>query len=151
MYAPHTVTIYNIVQETDPTTMSDVTINYITVIHGAMLQASKAVNVRQSGLEGADAVELYIPFSASAVGTDGGSKRFAGAKDFIAAADKSALWTLSVDGNGCTTVFVKGEVIEPNMTVQQLESAYDGVYTVTKVDLRDFGSSDMRHWQVGGA
>lgn len=151
MYAPHTVTIYNIVQETDPTTMSDVTTNYITVIHGVMLQASKAANVRQSGLEGADAVDLYIPFSASVVGADGSSKRFVGAKDFIAAIDKSALWTLSVDGNGCTTVFVNGEVIEPDMTVQQLEAAYDGVYTVTKVDLRDFGSSDMRHWQVGGA
>lgn len=151
MYTPHTVTVYNIVHETDQTTMKDVTTAYITVIRGVMLQASKAANVRQSGLEGADAVELYIPFSAPAVGNDGRSKRFAGVKEFSAATDKSGLWTLSVNDDTCTTIFIKGEVIEPTMTVQQLEATYDGVYKVTKVDDRDYGSADMRHWQVGGA
>ena len=67
MYAPHTVTIYNVTQETDQTTFKDVQKSYITVLRGVMLQASKAANVRQSGLEGADAVNLYIPFSTPAV------------------------------------------------------------------------------------
>lgn len=58
---PHTVTIYNVSQETDPATFKDVEKTYITVLRGVLLEASKAANVRQSGLEGADAVNLYIP------------------------------------------------------------------------------------------
>ena len=151
MYAPHTVTIYNIVSETDPATFEDVTKNYITVIRGVMLQASKGANVRQSGLESADAVNLYIPFSAPAKGADGAVKRYVGPQEFWAANDKSGLWTLSTDGNGCNTIFIKGEVVEPDKTVQQLEMLYDGVYNVTKVDEKDFGSEEMRHWEIGGA
>lgn len=103
------------------------------------------------GLRGRTQLELYIPFSAPAVGNDGRSKRFAGVKEFSAATDKSGLWTLSVNDDTCTTIFIKGEVIEPTMTVQQLEATHDGVYKVTKVDDRNYGSADMRHWQVGGA
>ena len=151
MYAPHTVTIYNIVSETDPATFEDVTKNYITVIRGVMLQASKGANVRQSGLESADAVNLYIPFSAPANGADGAVKRYVGQQEFWAATDKSGLWTLSTDGNGGNTIFIKGEVVEPDKTVQQLEMLYDDVYNVTKVDEKDFGSEEMRHWEIGGA
>lgn len=151
MYAPHTVTIYNIVSETDPATFEDVTKKYITVIRGVMLQASKGANVRQSGLESADAVNLYIPFSAPAKGSDGAVKRYVGPQEFWAATDKSGLWTLSTDGNGGNTIFIKGEVVEPDKTVQQLEMLYDDVYNVTKVDEKDFGSEEMRHWEIGGA
>ena len=152
MYAPHTVTIYNVTQETDPETFKDVQKSYITVIRSVMLQSSKAVNVRTSGLESADAVNLYIPFSAPAVdGVTGAEKRYVGAREFWQADDKSGLWTLSTDGNGRATFFVKGEVVEPDMTEQAIEMAYDDVYKVTKVDMKDFGSADMRHFEVGGS
>lgn len=75
MYAPHTITVYNAVQETDPATFDEITKLYVTILRGVMLQASKAVNVRESGLESADAVNLYIPFSVKAVdGTTGKAK-----------------------------------------------------------------------------
>ena len=75
MYAPHTITVYNSVQETDPATFDEITKLYVTILRGVMLQASKAVNVRESGLESADAVNLYIPFSVKAVdGTTGKAK-----------------------------------------------------------------------------
>lgn len=152
MYAPHTVTIYNVTQETDQTTFKDVQKSYITVLRGVMLQASKAANVRQSGLEGADAVNLYIPFSTPAVdGVTGAAKRYVGPQEFWRAVDKSRLWTLSTDGNGGTTFFVKGEVVEPEKTEEALEMLYDDVYKVTKVDMKDFGSADMQHWEVGGS
>ena len=32
----------------------------------------------------------------------------------------------------------------------QIEMFYDDVYKVTKVDMKDFGSPSMQHWQVGG-
>nr|DAK57436.1 MAG TPA: hypothetical protein [Caudoviricetes sp.] len=151
MYAPHTVTIYNVVQGTDASTFEDKQEIHITVIRGVFLEASKAVNVRESGLVGADAVNLYIPFSSSAVdGVTGDVKRYVGPQEFWHADDRTGLWTLSTDGNGGTTFFIKGEVVEPNKSVEAIEMQYDDVYTVTKVDMKDFGSPDMRHFEVGG-
>jgi hypothetical protein len=151
MYAPHTVTIYNVTQEQDQD-FNDTQKSYITVIRGVMLQASKAVNVRESGLEGADAVNLYVPFASLAVdGVTGQEKRYVGPQEFWRAADKSGIWTLSTDGNGGTTFFVKGEVVEPDKTEQMIEMLYDDVYKVTKVDMKDFGSAAMQHFEVGGA
>lgn len=151
MYAPHTVTIYNVTQESDES-FNDTQKSYITVIRGVFLEASKAVNVRESGLEGADAVNLYIPFATPAVdGVTGTEKRYVGPQEFWRAADKSGLWTLSTDGNGGTTFFIKGEVVEPDKTEQRIEMLYDDVYKVTKVDRKDYGSADMQHFEVGGA
>ena len=149
MYAPHTVTLYNVVQETDPGTFQDVEKLYVTVLRGGFLEASKAVNVRESGLEGADAVNLYIPFSVDAKdGTSGKDKRYVGPQEFFSADDKSGMWTLSTKGNGGTTFFVKGEFVTDNASVAL---SHDDCYNVTKVDMKDFGSEDMRHWEVGGA
>lgn len=149
MYTPHTVTIYNIVRETDPATLDEVEHVYITILRGVMLQASKGANVRESGLEGADAANLYIPFTVEAVdGKTGAAKAYAKPQEFAKAADRSGLWTLSYNGNGGETVFVKGEFISDNMTVVQY---HDDCYKVTKVDAMDYGSADMRHFEVGGA
>lgn len=149
MYAPHTVTLYNVVQETDTGTFQDVEKLYVTILRGVFLEATKAVNVRESGLESADAVNLYIPFSVKAVdGTTGKAKTYATPQAFLAAADKSGLWTLSVNGNGGLTFFVKGEFVTDK---EDVAMAQDGCYNVTKVDEKDFGSVDMQHWEVGGA
>lgn len=145
---PHKVTLYNVTREVDTSTMQDVTKLYVTVLESVLLSASKAANVRASGLEGADAVNLYIPFSVVAKdATTGKKKRYAGPQDFWNAEEKSGLWTLSVNGNGGITFFVKGEFVTDNET---LALSQDGCYTVTKVDEKDFGSVDMRHWEVGG-
>lgn len=149
MYTPHTVTIYNIVQEVDPTTLDEVEKVYTTILRGVMLQASKGVNVRESGLEGADAVNLYIPFSVEAVdGVTGKPKNYIGPQSFFKAADKSSLWTLSVNGDGGTTFFVKGEFVTDKETVAL---AHDNCYNLTKVDMMDYGSPDMQHFECGGA
>lgn len=149
MYAPHTITVYNAVQETDPATFEEITKLYVTILRGVMLQDSKAVNVRESGLESADAVNLYIPFSVKAVdGVTGKPKTYTGPQSFFKATDKSGLWTLSLNGNGGLTFFVKGEFVTDK---EDVAMAQDGCYNVTKVDEKDFGSVDMRHWEVGGA
>ena len=149
MYAPHTITVYNAVQEIDPTTLDEVEKVYTTILRGVMLQASKGVNVRESGLEGADAVNLYIPFSVEAVdGVTGKPKNYIGPQSFFKAADKSSLWTLSVNGDGGTTFFVKGEFVTDKETVAL---AHDNCYNLTKVDMMDYGSPDMQHFECGGA
>ena len=90
----HTVTVYYTGDE-DPVTFETETV--ITVLRGgAARHAAKAVNVRQSGLESADAVDLYIPFGVDARdGVTGKAKAFAPPKEFEAASDRSGLWTLS--------------------------------------------------------
>lgn len=148
MYAPHTVTVYNSVKGTDLTTFEEVTRLYVTILRGVMLQASKGVNVRESGLEGAGAVNLYIPFGVEAIdGTTGEPKTYIGPQAFYNAADKSGLWTLSVNGDGGTTFFVKGEFVTDNETVAL---SHDDCYNLTKVDMKDFGSPDMQHFECGG-
>lgn len=147
---PHTVTIYNVTSEIDKTTLTEKLVNHITILRGVLLDASKAANVARSGLEGADAVNLYIPFSVNAVdGVTGQKKRYATPMEFWRMEDKSGHWTLSVTGHGGKTIFVKGEVVEPDLTEEKISMAYDGVYNVTKVDEKDFGS--LKHFQVGGA
>ena len=148
MYAPHTVTIYNSVMETDKTTFEETETLYTTILHGVFLDASKGVNVRESGLEGADAVTLYIPFSVEAVdGTTGNAKKYVGPQEFYNAEDKSELWTLSVKGNSGTTFFVKGEYVVDSAAAAL---GHDDCYNLTTVDMKDFGSADMQHWECGG-
>lgn len=148
MYTPHTVTVYNIVRETDLSTLKEVDHIYITILRGVMLQASKGANVRESGLEGADAANLYIPFAVEAVdGKTGAAKTYAKPQEFFKSADRNGLWTLSYNGNGGDTVFVKGEFVSDDMTAVE---SHDDCYNVTKVDAMDYGSADMQHWEVGG-
>lgn len=148
MYAPHAVTIYNIVRETDLSTLKEVDHVYITILRGVMLQASKGANVRESGLEGADAANLYIPFAVEAIdGKTGEAKTYAKPQEFFKATDRSGLWTLSYNGNGGDTMFVKGEFVSDDMTDVQ---SHDDCYNVTKVDAMDYGSADMQHFSVGG-
>lgn len=147
MYTPHTITVYNVIHETDVETFEETDNVYITVLSGVFVDASKAVNVNKSGLEGADAVDVYIPFSVSAKSPQGAVKQYAKPMEFWAADDRSGLWTLSVEGNGGETFFIKGNVVLNNLDAAR---AHDDCYNVTKVDERDFGSVAMRHWQVGG-
>lgn len=144
---PHTVTLYTTITESDPETLADTEKRYITVLRGVLLDAAKASNVRTSGLEGADSANLYIPFDVDAVdGETGESKTFVPAVEFFNAEDKNGLWTLSDGGN---TIFVKGEIVQPEYSTSLLEMKYGDVYTVTKVDCKDFGK--LPHWEVGGA
>lgn len=148
MYAPHTVTLYNVINAVNPATFEDAEVAYITILRGVFFDASKGASVRASGLESADAVTLFIPFSVTAVdGTSGGAKSYADPDAFISAQDKSALWTLTRSGDGVESFFVKGEVV----TTPTIARAVSESYAVTKVDMKDYGRTHMRHWEVGGA
>ena len=144
MYTPHTVTVYH---TTEDTLTLETTVN-ITILNGVLLDATKAANVRESGLTSADSVNLYIPFSVKAVdGLKRIDKAFLSPKEYRDINNKSDFWTL--DTQNC--FFVKGEVVEQGRDFQYLNHNYDDVYRVTSVDTKDFGTPDMRHWEVGGA
>lgn len=155
---PHTITMYNVEIYTDQTTLEDTLINHITILRGVLLDASKAANVRESGLVGADAVNLYIPFDVVAIdGADIGNedphqKQYVGPLKFWRAENKSGLWTMSVGGtkthgvNG-SCFFVKGEAVHYELGVDKIELMYDDVYDITSIDRKDFGG--LPHFEVG--
>lgn len=149
MNFPHTVTIYNRTIDINPSTFVETVTHYVTVISGVLLIANKAANIRDTGLESADAVTLFIPFNAVAKdGTTQAVKQYVSPIDFQNAADKSGLWTLSNnDGN---TFFVKGEVIETGKDEDFINAKYDDCYRVTSVDKKEFGSAGLQHFEVGG-
>lgn len=57
---PHTITLYNVSIETDTATFEDKLTNHITILQGVLLDATKAVNVRESGMEGPISVDVPI-------------------------------------------------------------------------------------------
>lgn len=142
---PHVVTVFNSYEDNDLKMH-----NSITILRGVLLDVSKGTNVAKTGLADADAATLYIPFSVDAVSTTGDKKTYVEPKAFYAAENQQGLWTLDSGGqsNSTSTYFVKGEVSEM-MSLKELRQAYDFVYDVSTVDVRDFGGA-MRHWQVGG-
>lgn len=152
---PHTITMYNVEIYTDKATFEDMMVNHITVLRGVLLDASKAVNVRESGLVGADAVNLIIPFYVDAVdGVTGKPKKYVGPLEFWRADDKSEIWTMSVGGtkthgkNG-SCFFVKGEAVHPDLDEDKIEMMYDHVYDIATIDGKDFGR--LQHWEVGAS
>lgn len=139
---PHTVTVYTI--QEDPVTFEQT--ESITVLRGVFCDSAKAVNVRESGMVGADAVTLYIPFSTPAIdGETRKEKTYAPPVAYRNALEKTGLWTLDPEN----TFFVKGEVVIPGQSFQFINSHYNDVYEITSVDPKDFGG-DMAHWEVGG-
>lgn len=149
---PHTVTIYNVITRENPSEgFKPERKNYMTILRGVFLDASKAFNVNQSGLKDADAVDLMIPFDVEAVDAiTGEPKTYIGPMELWRREDIDKLWTMSLDGQGeGDSFFVKGEVVEPDLDFNGISMKYDGVYNITKVDELDYGG--LPHWEVGGA
>lgn len=148
MYAPHTVTVYNSHEDLD----SLENVYNVTVLEGVFLDISKGANVMQSGLENADSARLFIPFSIEAInGKTGQAQTYVEPKEYERLEDKSAAWTIRAGGSSSSKdcFFVKGKVISEE-GFQEINAKYDYVFRVSSVDLRDFGSEAMQHWEVSG-
>lgn len=147
MYTPHTVTVYNVSEADDYTVVRN-----ITILKGVFLSLSKADNIRKSGLESADSATLYIPFNVLAVdGVTREKKTYLPAKQYDRQTEKSGYWTLDTGGESSAVncFFVKGKVVL-DKSYNEIRNMVDFVFDVTSVDTKDFGTSDMQHWQVGG-
>lgn len=148
VYAPHTVTLYNVT--VDPSTLAVFT--NVTILEGVFLDIGKASNVAKTGLAEADSATLFIPFTVAARdGTTGAVKTYIEPKAYKNLQSKAGYWTLETggDGSGAGCFFVKGTVVS-SAGYKAIRQGNDYVFDVTTVDLRDFGSADMQHWQVGG-
>lgn len=153
MYTPHTVTLYNMA--INPANGNE-TYN-VTVLEGVFLDISKGANIQKSGLSDADAATLFIPFSVKAIegnppeGQEPAEKTYLPPKRYnaLTLAQRVNYWTLEPGGenSGTQCFFVKGTNISAE-GYEKLRNTMDFVFDVNHVDLRDFGSEDMRHWQV---
>ena len=148
MYTPHTVTLYNAITDTETL---ELTYN-ITLLSGVFLDIGKGSNIQKTGLADADSAKLYIPFDVDATDAiTGEPKVYIEPKLFRKLPDKTGFWTLETGGtsSGVDCFFAKGEVVS-DKGIRDLKKQYDYVFDVSTVDLRDFGSQRMQHWQVGG-
>lgn len=146
MYTPHIITLVNATENS-----SGVMEYNITILDKVFLDVSKRSNVNKSGLSDADVATLFIPFSTVGKSVSGTAKQYIAPKAYDALADKSGYWTLKDGGKASAgeCFFIKGQIT--NVTsLAQCKADYDYVYSVTTVDLRDFGTQDMQHYQVGG-
>lgn len=149
MYAPHTVTIYNfIAADTDGEQETN-----ITILRGVFLDISEGSNMMKSGLNSADAAMLYIPMDMKAVNAvTGQTQRYIPPKEYDRLEDKSGFWTIGrrdrQSGSDC--FFVKDEVVDMTADYNGINDRYDYVYRVSTVDIRNFGSPEMWHLQIGG-
>lgn len=142
-----TVTLYNVSTTVDRTNYTDIVSNNITVLREVLVSSSVAADPTAKGAEGRDSVKLYIPFGSVAVdGITGAHKRYVAPKEYEAAEDRSAVWTMR-PGGGC--FFLRGEAVEPEMRLQELSEKYGEVFSVGKVATHDFYS--LRHFEVEGA
>lgn len=143
MYTPHTVSVSNLISEDTTTFVEN---RQMTVLSGVFLDISKMVNINTLGLVATDTVVLYIPLDI--VAKDASTEQirtYLPPKQYEAAADKSAHWTLDTN-----SFFVKGE-ISSTADFQTINAQYDNAFKIVRVDLKDFGTPDMQHWEVKGA
>lgn len=97
---------------------------------------SKSVNLNL-GYENADEVNVYIPKSQNDLSGYVEPKQYKG---------ESGTWTLE---NG--DIIVKGNVDEEEISmIKELTKKYDNTFTITLVDDKDFGSSNMQHFEIKG-
>lgn len=148
MYTPHTVTLYHLIED-DIT--AEKTYN-ITVLDGVFLDIAQGTNIAKTGMNDADRVTLFVPFSVNAYDPiTGNKKNYLPPKTWNEVSDKESYYTFETGGKSSSAdcFFIKGEIIDTS-GYSAMRTRYDFIYDVTTVDIRDFGSARMQHFQVGG-
>lgn len=97
---------------------------------------SKGIN-RNLGYENADDVNVFIPKNQNDMSGYVEPKKYKGLNN---------TWTLE---NG--DFIVKGNVEESSVvSIKELLKKYDNVFTISLVDDKDFGSANMKHFEIRG-
>lgn len=144
MYAPHSVTIYNAGPDGEMC---------ITFLEGVLLETGTGGRIMKNGVVSDGAAVLYVPFDCPAVNAvTGQAQTFCLPEEFDRMEDRAGYWTAGSRDTraaaGC--FFVKGRVVEPELDFAEIKDRFHGVFRVSSLDVRDFGSVNMRHWQIGG-
>lgn len=128
---PHAMTVYNYTKA-----------GYCrTVLRGVLWEDTKAKNVNKTGSAAVDSVRVFIPFS-----VDSGGAAYKSPADYQV--NPAGAWTFQTKQKD---FIVKGEcpfMPAPGGSISELTTNCDAL-TITSVTTCDFGSTAMRHWEVG--
>lgn len=122
-----------------------------TVLENVFWDDSKQSNVLKSGLTSAESVNVCVPFD---VKTNG--KTYVSPKTYMNSEDKENIFTFVANSQD---LIVKGTIDyevdnTSNQTISEslsyMKNNFDYVMTVSVVDMKDFGSKHMQHWELGG-
>lgn len=93
----------------------------------------------REGNQDNDFTIVYIPF---ARGDD-----YLKPREWQALTSKSGSWTLQI-GDVIVKGLVSDALVAGTFTLSNLKAAYDDVLVIASVDTRDFGSSNLQHWEL---
>ena len=133
MFLNSDITIYNKVYDED----KGYDLYQRTVIKGVHFEDSKGANVIKSGLENADRASIYVPFKADM------SRQYLSPIEFKKLDDKSKYFTFEKGDR-----LIKGDIDFEPTTEKSIDENFDA-FTITSVDIFDFGSEKMRHFELG--
>ena len=105
------------------------------IIEHVFWDDSKAVNLNR-GYDNADDVNVFIP------------KQQNDMSSYVEPKEYKSLnkWTLQAGD-----IIVKGDVREKEVSgIKELTTKYDNVFTISLVDDKDIGSSNMHHFEIRG-
>lgn len=109
-----------------------------TILKGVFWDETGAINRIASGSQDIDEVTIVIPFTVE------GDREYLSPDEFDRETDKSLYYTLQPQDR-----VIKGqhdyEIVE---RVSELDSLFDA-HIILSVDKKDFGTSMLRHWEVG--
>lgn len=144
MYTPHSVTIYNACRDGSVC---------MAFLDGVLLSTSYGSSMMKKIAACDDGAVLFIPFACRAVDpVSGQEQRFCTPREFDRLENHEGVWTVGTrDARSCADCFfVKGKVVEPDMSFAEINDQFEDVFRVSSVDVRDFGSTGLRHWKIGG-
>lgn len=93
----------------------------------------------REGNQDNDFTVVFIPFARGAA--------YLKPREWQALASKSGSWTLQI-GDVIVKSLVSDELVAGTFTLSDLKRTYDDVLVIASVDTRDFGSQELRHWEV---
>lgn len=109
-----------------------------TVLHGVFWDETGAINRIASGVRDIDEVTIVIPFTMEA------SRSFLSPDDFDKETNKKDYFTLKPEDR-----IVRGvHEFEVGEKISDLDKLFDA-HVIVSVDVKDFGTSMLRHWEVG--
>ncbi|UWD43271.1 hypothetical protein NYU56_18435 (plasmid) [Clostridioides difficile] len=118
-----------------------------TYLTGVDWQGQQNINVTDKGIISADSVKIIIPFLVDSEG-----KRYIEPKEFerLDIAEKGKYFTFNNNDK-----IAKGSIdfdidSKNGKTIKMLENLYSDVININSIILHDFGSVNMKSWEIGG-
>lgn len=118
-----------------------------TYLTGVDWQGQQNINATDKGIISADSVKIIIPFLVCSEG-----KKYIGCKEFekLDIAEKEKYFTFN-NNDKIVKSLIDFDIDSKNgKTIKMLENLFSDVVNINSVITHDFGSANMRNWEIGG-